>query len=311
MKLALYTVTYAGLWYRGKPLSMEEFIDRAAKYGFNGIEIDGKRPHGFPLDLDENRRKEIRKMAEAKGLEICAIAGNNNFVSPFQEQRENELLMLSEQIKLAKDLGAPFLRVFLAWRGVTIIDGIANYETPTKYDVDHLSPDAANWQRWKWAKEALQEGVRIAEKNGVTMVLQNHGPLLKNYKEMISTVEEIGSENLKCCLDCMLLKSQDDDYVRQAVLDVGDLQFHSHFPGEFEKKNGKVEQMLMRGYEEFGLINYPTFVKALKEIGYKGYMSYEFCHSPLNEKREVAGIERVHEQVQYAREYMSDLIKNT
>lgn len=97
---------------------------------------------------------------------------------------------------------------------------------------------------------------------------------------------------------------------RQAVLDVGDLQAHSHFPGEFEKKNGKVVQTLIRGYEEFGLTNYPTFIKALKEIGYNGYMSYEFCHSPLNENREVAGIERVHEQVQYAREYTSNLFKN-
>lgn len=313
MKLALYSISYAGLWYKGDPLSMEEFINRAAEFGFDGIEIDGKRPHGFPLDLDAERRKEIRKMAETKGLEICAVAGNNNFVSPFQEQRENELLMLAEQIKLASDLGAPFVRVFLAWKGVTIIDGIANYNIPVKYDIDHMSPDATNLQRWRLAKEALREGVRIAEKYGVTMVLQNHGPLLRNYKDMLQTVKEIGSEYLKCCLDCPCEAIQDDDYIRQAVRDVGVLLAYSHYSGEFEKRKGKVEQTLIRGYDEFGLIgliNYPVFIKALKEIGYDGYLSYEFCHSPLDENREVAGIERVDEMVQYAKEYMSNLIKN-
>lgn len=307
MKLALYTVSYAGLWYKGDPLSTEEFIDRAAEYGFDGIEIDGKRPHGFPLDLDAERRKEIRNMAEAKGLEICAVAGNNNFVSPFHEQRENELLMLAEQLRLARDLGAPFVRIFLAWRGVTIIDGIANYDIPVKYDIDHISPDATNLQRWGWAKEALKEGVRIAEKYGVTMVLQNHGPLIQNYKDMLKTVKEIGSEYLKCCLDCPCEAIQNDDYIRQAVMDVGDLQAYSHYGGEFKKVNGKVERY---AYKENTLYNYPAFVKALKEIGYDGYLSYEFCHSPLDGNREVCGIERVHQQVQYSKEYMSELIKN-
>jgi len=310
MKLAIYTITYAGLWYKGAPLSLEEIINRAVEYGFDGIEIDGKRPHGFPLDLDGEYRKKIRKMAETKGLEICAVAGNNNFVSPFQEQRENELLMLSEQLKLARDLGAPFVRIFLAWRGVTIIDGIANYQVPKKYDIDHISPDASNVQRWKWAKEALVEGIKIAEKYGVTMVLQNHAPLITNYKDMLNTVKEIGSEYLKCCLDCPLLISQDDDYVRQAVLDVGELQAYTHYSGEFEKTNGKIKPIPIKGFDGFGMANYPPFVKALKEIGYNGYLSYEFCHSPLDENREVAGIERVHEQVVYAKEYMNNLINN-
>ena len=51
--------------------------------------------------------------------------------------------------------------------------------------------------------------------------------------------------------------------------------------------------------------------QTIKEIGYTGYISYEFCHSPLDENMNITGIERVHEQVQYAREYMLDLIQNS
>ncbi|MCL4377744.1 MAG: sugar phosphate isomerase/epimerase [Actinobacteria bacterium] len=315
MKLALYSVSYSGIWYKGEALSLEEFITKAAEYGFDGIEIDAKRPHGFPPDLDAKRRKEIRKMAENKNLEICAVAGNNNFVSPFDELRENEILMLAEQLRLARDLGSPFLRIFLSWRGINRINGIANYSIPVKYDIDHISPDVTNLQRWKWAKDAIIEGVKIAERYGVTMVLQNHGPLIQNYRDMLSTVKEIGSEHLKCCFDCPCESIQSDDYIKQAVNEVGDLQAYSHYNGEFEKKNGKIVLTYNRGYQTpfdlgAGLTNYPVFIKALKNIGYKGYMSYEFCHSPLDEYKNICGIERIHEQVQYAKEYMVGLINN-
>ena len=50
MKLGLYSITYLGLWYRGEALPLSEMILRAKEYGYDGIEIDGKRPHGNPLD---------------------------------------------------------------------------------------------------------------------------------------------------------------------------------------------------------------------------------------------------------------------
>jgi sugar phosphate isomerase/epimerase len=54
--------------------------------------------------------------------------------------------------------------------------------------------------------------------------------------------------------------------------------------------------------------NYPAFVKALVEIGYKGYLCYEFCHPALNERHEPAGIEKVDEQAQFAMEYMRKVL---
>jgi sugar phosphate isomerase/epimerase len=142
MKVGLYSISYAGLWYKGRGLTVEEFIDRAVRFGYDGIEIDGKRPHGFPLDWSSERRKEIRKLAESKGLEIIGVASNNNFTSPIMEQRENELLMLAEQIRLCHDLGGKVVRVFLAWPGISKIDGQGNYDVPRKYSITNISPDA-------------------------------------------------------------------------------------------------------------------------------------------------------------------------
>src|ERR1051326_6677612 len=58
IKIGLYSITYGGVWYRGDALSVEQVIGRARKFGYEGIEIDGKRPHGNPLDMPKARRSE-------------------------------------------------------------------------------------------------------------------------------------------------------------------------------------------------------------------------------------------------------------
>jgi hypothetical protein len=42
MKVGLYTITYLGMWYQGKALTLEECIQRAKQYGYDGVEFDGK-----------------------------------------------------------------------------------------------------------------------------------------------------------------------------------------------------------------------------------------------------------------------------
>ena len=46
MKIGLYRITYLGLWYGGEALRLEEVLRRAKEFGYDGVEIDGKRPHG-------------------------------------------------------------------------------------------------------------------------------------------------------------------------------------------------------------------------------------------------------------------------
>ena len=59
MKISLYTVTYAGIWYNGPALGFEDIVHRAKDYGYDGVELDGKRPHGNPMDLDGRTRERI------------------------------------------------------------------------------------------------------------------------------------------------------------------------------------------------------------------------------------------------------------
>src|ERR1017187_8969814 len=77
VKIGLYSITYGGVWYRGDALTVEQVIAPAHKFGYQGVEIDGKRPHGNPLDMPAGRCRELRRMAGDRGLEIYApIAGH-------------------------------------------------------------------------------------------------------------------------------------------------------------------------------------------------------------------------------------------
>ena len=305
IKVGLYSIAYLGVWYKGGHLTIKDFIRKAKALGYDGIEIDLKRPHGFPLDLDEKSRTEIRKLAESEGLEIPAVAANNSFASPIPEHRENELLMVHEQIRLARDLGAKILRVFAAWRGITFRNEIATYEVASEYEKGH-NMDSLVIERWNWVRECLKEAAGWAGKYGVVLALQDHIPLMENYRDMLAMVREVGSEYLKCSLDIPCEPCQDDDYVIKAVKETGKLQIHSHFNGEWTKNSDG--EIILKHPLNVRPVNYPVFIKALKESGYNGYMNFEFCH-PALENHQPAGIKYIDKQAEYALEYMRNLIQ--
>ncbi len=115
MRLALKGVTYTGIWYNGPALSIPQIIDRAKRFGFEGVEIDAKRPQAFPLDLAEDAREEIRQKLKETGVKLAAVSSYNNFMEPIHEYFQANILMVREQLKLASDLDAKILRVFGSW----------------------------------------------------------------------------------------------------------------------------------------------------------------------------------------------------
>jgi sugar phosphate isomerase/epimerase len=313
MKIGLYSISCSGVWFNDRPaLTVEEFVDTAKKYGYEGVEIDLKRPHGSPLDLSPARCKEIKDYVAIQGLEMAGMSANNNFASPVAEHIENELLMVREQIRVTKDLGASELRLFVAWRGVTSRNGIANYEVTAKYGTYY---DSLNYEIKLRAVEAFKECAKWAEDAGVILALQNHHPIIHTYKDMLAFVEWVDSPNFKCCLDAPCLgwteKMQADDYVRQSVLDTGDLQVLSHANAEFKQNDdGSVTMIPFDPNRQPVLTNYPVFIKALKEIGYEGYINYEFCHMPFQGGKVLGYNDYIDDQIRMAQIYFRDLVDN-
>ncbi len=85
----------------------------------------------------------------------------------------------------------------------------------------------------------------------------------------------------------------------------------THFGGEFERRpDGSI-----RGYERNdGVVGvdtnayYRDFVRAMAEIGYEGYMSYELCHQLPVVNGQTVDIGYAHHNAQLAAEFMRELI---
>lgn len=305
MRLAIKGVTYTGIWYDGPALTIPQIIGRAKKYGFAGVEIDAKRPQAFPLDVDEKARDEIRRKLDETGVELAAVSSYNNFIEPLHEYQEMNLLTVREQLKLARDLNAKILRVFGSWCMIATDKNGKGRMAKDWYTarIKDLSRD----QRLELAIKALKELAPYAEEMGVTMALQNHPPGIQRYQDVLDILDAVNSPYTKACIDLQNLQAGED--ARQAMLDTGSRQAHMHYGGEFRRAaDGRLECYVMNK-------DFPTYIKAMLEIGYQGFLSFEFCHRCVQRdaqgnklSNDLAGIERVDEQVQLARDFMNQTI---
>jgi len=311
IKIGLYSITYLGIWYNGPALSFEEMVKRAKDAGYDGIELDNKRPLGNPMDIGQIERDRMRNLVAKNGMEIPCVAANNDFSSPIQEQREMQLLMVKETIKLAAGLGAKIVRLFAAWYGVPIHNGMGTYDFVRGdfYSYERKYPYVTRIDKWNFVRECLKEVADFAEKHGITLVLQNHPPLTNHWKDCYDMVREVNSGSLKVCLDLPMMARYDREWVGEAVRTVGNLQAHSHFGGEFYRgDSGKVQQKIYSARFGKTLPDYAHYLELMDEIGYNGWFTYELCHPVLTDAHEVAGIDYVHEQVKLAREFMSSIV---
>jgi sugar phosphate isomerase/epimerase len=300
LKIGLYSITYLGLWYRGDALTPEQLIQRAKQFGYQGVEIDGKRPHGNPLDMPRNRCRQLRKFAQDQGIEIYAVAGNNDFSSPFPEFRESQLVYMRELMRMTADLDAKIVRVFLAWPGVT-----ARPEGGGRYDIAKEVWTATHKEfpeerTWAWCRDGLKEAAQMAGDFGVTLALQNHPPVIKGYRDVLRMVREVGSPNLKVCFDARLEHELTPEGIVQATREVGALQVLSHYGSEYDEVDGRA---VVKKDE-----NAPAQVAGLLEIGYKGYLGFELCHPlPVVDGR-LVGIEFADKNARLAAQYMRETI---
>src|ERR1051325_7570041 len=150
------------------------------------------------------------------------------------------LVMVRQQIDLARDLGAKVLRVFAAWAMIADAkDGFGSMDLTKKWLSDRLAHLSVEQKR-DLAVRALKELAPYAAEAGVTLAVQNHPPGVDGYKDVLAIVDGANSPAVKACVDLQNLEPTDD--VRQAVLAAGARQVHVHLNGEFRRNNdGRLE----------------------------------------------------------------------
>ncbi len=309
IKLALFTVTYCGLWYDGRALSLKEQIEKARKLGFDGISIETKRPVALPCDLDKKTRREIKEFADSQNITIAAVETMSNFASPIIEERDNNFCMVRDAIELAVDLETNIVKVFAAWSGTSRYDGLGTYDVASRIQ-NYRSSFVTTNQMWRWSIEGIRDVAKWAKEYGITVALQNHPRVVNyGYEDALQMVEEVNMDNVKLCLDVPLFVNQSDEYIHEAVeccKEVGIVHSHYGSPLFDELPSGEIV-MKPEWFIGNAYVNYPAYVKELKRIGYDGFIASEEC-SPVLENHEYKGIEVVDRHVKAALKYMKELV---
>jgi sugar phosphate isomerase/epimerase len=311
MKFALLTVTYSGLFYSGKALSLEQQIHKARELGFDALSIETKRPVASPIDLSKADRLRIKALAADEGIALCAIESMSNFAGRFMEERENNLAMMQYVLELAADLGIDLVKIFAAWPG--IINDEEELAAYAPYDrgsyFKYLNSD--DLRKWQRAVNGIREMARRAADLGITLALQNHAPVIRpGYEDALAMMQEIDRPNVKLCLDVPLYyERQREEYVRESIQKCGNHIVLTHFGAwNFsQKSNGEVIQDPAPGFG--GQINYKTFFEGLEQTGYDGYLVSEYC-LPVIRNHKVAGIEEVDKAMLMSLRYAKGLIKS-
>jgi sugar phosphate isomerase/epimerase len=309
MKFALLSVTYSGLFYAGKPMTIEQQIHKAKSLGFEALAIETKRPIASPIDIPKKEREKIKAVAANEGIELCALESMSNFCGRHMEDRENSLAMMKLTLEMAKDLGIKYVKVFAAWPGIiNDEEAIASY---APYDRgNYFKPvNASDLRVWNRAIEGIREVADWANDMGITLLLQNHAPVLTpGYEDTWSMFQELNRKNIELCMDMPLFfDRQKNEYVKEAVDKCGKHIRYTHYGAWNFRQNadGEIEQEPAPTHG--GRINYETFIEQLTAIGYNGYLVSEYC-LPMIRNHKIEGVEEIDRATIMAMKYMKRLI---
>jgi sugar phosphate isomerase/epimerase len=277
MKLALHSVSYAGLWQQAY-LSLEAFISKAAELGYDGVEIMAKRPHLSPLDAGSAKLRAVRALLKSKGLECACIAGYTDFLlgADSPGNAEIQIMYVEKLCAMAQELDCNLVRVF------------------TGYENKKMSYS----RQWNICVDALKECSQRAAKYGVIIGVQNHHDIGVEHSSMKDFIADIGEENCLPIFDAWVPAQMGAD-LKEAVLSMFECEAGAGKTGKIAyttaadyirmskynynadlltyDKGGDMLKAVKMGE---GFIDYKEFFKALLSTGYDGYFAYEMC-SPI------------------------------
>lgn len=266
----LHSVSYSGSWGQAA-LSLDDFIDKAADLGFQGVMLMAKRPHLSPLDFDGEARRKLRAHLESRELETVVLAGYTNFTADLEHaevpHREIQIQYVTELARLASDIGAPVVRIFTGY--------------------DH--PASNYTAQWNMIVAAVRECARRAAGFGVTVGVQNHHDMAVGYQTLLDLVAAVDEPNCVPLFDAWAPALHGDDLYQTAKAfgaltphtTVADYQLRPRYRYNPELVNYEKElawtQAVPMGD---GFIDYRAFFSGLVEAGFTGSVAYEMC-SPL------------------------------
>jgi sugar phosphate isomerase/epimerase len=218
-------------------LTLEEFIDRAAAWGLDGVELT---EYYFPKPVTPAYVMRLKKRAIRNGLDITGTPIGNTFTLPPGEARDKQIAAVKSWIDVSADLGSPAIRIFA---------GDAPKGTP--------EPQAR-----KWAVECIEICGEHASRRGVYLALENHGGVVAAADGLLEIVKAVKADWFGVNLDTGNFHGADPyaEIERCAPFAVT-----CQFKTAVRRQGGKNEPA-----------DYKRLFAILRRAGYRGYVTLEY-----------------------------------
>lgn len=127
---------------------------------------------GYPQVPSAANIKAFVAEAKSSGIVISGTGVQNNFASPYADQRESDLRQVKAWCEVAAEIGAPVLRVFAG-------------PIPAGFGWDEVA---------SWMVDCLAQCAEWGEEYGVKIGVQNHGDMLQTASQCIRILRMVDSE---------------------------------------------------------------------------------------------------------------------
>jgi len=176
MKIGLFTMSYMRL-------PLERAFKDAMRFGYDGIEIWGGRPHAYPFDLKAGGIFEIKELTKKYGLPIIGYTPETNMY-PYnmmigsEAMRRESIDYIKLSMDMAREMGAGFTLISAA----------------------HAGYEATRQEYWPRLIKNLKELSSHAENIGLDLVLepltQYESNVVVTCNDLITALNEVGSNRL-------------------------------------------------------------------------------------------------------------------
>ena len=246
-------------------MSLEQCLRLAKDAGFDAVELN------YDLESDLSPKhgtadfQKIRKMADAIGIAISGLCSFLFWPYPLTSndaaKRQRGLELAGKIAECTHDLGV---------ENVLVVPGAVCI--PWRTDHEPVPNDVC----LKRAREAVGKLLPGAEKLGVKLNMENifFNGFLMTPQEMNDFVDSFGSEHVKVHFDTgnIMMYQYPEHWIRMLGKRIQNVHLK-----EFTKKGTDTSLESFRPLLD-GTTNWPAVMDAFTEVGYTGYLTFEYFH---------------------------------
>jgi hexulose-6-phosphate isomerase len=236
--------------------SLEQQFASAARYGFQGIEVNTLR--------DETARREAKALSDRFQIPVISVMNSDHWRYPLSDSDpvvvERSLVGIAQSIDTAAYLGADT---------VLIVPGV-------------VTPDVSYEQAWARSIQAIRRVLPLAESKRICLAVENvWNKFLLSPIEFAAYVDEFRSEYLAAYFDVGNIVLY--GYPQQWIRTLGKRIKKIHIKG-FDTKRMAFTYLLE------GTVEWAGVMAALREVGYEGHLTAELPldkGNPLGRLRQI------------------------